>query len=338
MGMILAPGFLRNSKAGETLANHYYGAKVVHDGNSTAFTLGWDADTFVTVFRIRSLSSGSWYILDGLNGYNKYISTNTYTTYTTDANVISVSGDAVTLGTSLASGSYIVEAFKAGEGTETDNNGSLSATVSAGLIVSVCQFTGNATAGATYGHRGTQEAQTPTYIHTRPHHTGSSHGFYHTALGATKRGTYPNTTGIQTGVFAWNDTEPTGAIVTLGYDGTHNRNSTLNTHYIFYDTVFSTAFSYNGTAGTHTKSFDGDLHSAWVKRGDGSYGRPLLFHKEASTNPIDDLRIDGSEAANTYTNDNMEINGVDLDIKATSDNDTNANGILYIGFAVHEAT
>lgn len=334
--MLLSPFMgLFNSVSGPALSDHFHEELVSHNGTSTAFTAPWNLDEYDTIVRIANRSGAEkWYILDGLNGYNKYISTNTDTTYTTDANVITVSGTSVTLGTTLSSANYSVTLYKAGlAGGETDTSGSITSTASAGLICSITQFTGTG-ANATYGHRGTQDAQIPTFIHTRAHFTGNSHGFYHVDLGNTKRLISPNTVGAQVEATSWNNTTPTSTVVSVGSDSTTNRSGALNTHYIFYDTIFSSSVSHtgNGSATGPTVSTTGQPEYLMLRRGDATYNDFYDYSiKRDATNPNTEV-LRWISANGETTVGAVDLNPTGYQVKST-DAAVNANTVLYVGLA-----
>ena len=137
-------------------SQHYHVEKVDHDGTSTAFTLPWNADTYDTMFEIKNHNTAEkWYIVDGLNGYNKYTSFNSTAIQTTDGNVIGVSGTTITLGSTLAADVYSVTCYKAGlAGGVSNTDGTITSQVSvnttSGFVIG--KYAGNATVGANFGH------------------------------------------------------------------------------------------------------------------------------------------------------------------------------------------
>ena len=119
-------------------AEHRQVELVNHDGTSTSFTLSWDADTYDTLFIIKNRDDNEkWFWVDGLRGYNKYMSSDETTAETTDANVISVSGTTITLGSSsaLSSDNYVIECHRAGDaGGASNTDGTVTGTVSANSV------------------------------------------------------------------------------------------------------------------------------------------------------------------------------------------------------------
>ncbi len=117
-------------------SEHHQVELVTHDGTSTAFTCNWDADVYDTLFIIKNRDAAEkWYWVDGLNGYNKYLSSDATAAPTTDANVVTVSGTTITLGSTLLANGYVVECHKAGlAGGATNNDGTVTSTVSANSV------------------------------------------------------------------------------------------------------------------------------------------------------------------------------------------------------------
>jgi len=117
-------------------ADHHQVELVNHDGTSTSFTLSWDADTYDTLFIIKNRDNiEKWFWVDGLRGYNKYMSSDETTAETTDANVISVSGTTITLGSTLLIDNYVVECHRAGDaGGASNTDGTVTGTVSANSV------------------------------------------------------------------------------------------------------------------------------------------------------------------------------------------------------------
>ena len=117
---------------------HHQVELVNHDGSSTSFTLNWDADTYDTLFIIKNRDNiEKWFWVDGLRGYDKYMSSDETTAETTDANVISVSGTTITLGSSsaLSSDNYVIECHRAGDaGGASNTDGTVTGTVSANSV------------------------------------------------------------------------------------------------------------------------------------------------------------------------------------------------------------
>jgi len=122
------------------------------------FTLGWNADTYDTLFIIKNRDNAEkWFWVDGLNGYNKYTSSDATTAQTPDANVISVSGTTITLGSTLSSDNYVVECHRAGAaaGDKSNGDGSITSTVSANTTSGFAIILHDMPAGTsayTYGH------------------------------------------------------------------------------------------------------------------------------------------------------------------------------------------
>lgn len=111
---------------------HHNVYTVTKSGN-TNFTLDWDASVYDTYFEIKRRNAvGDWYNVDGLRGYDKILKSNGTAAEATDANVISVSGTTCTLKSTLADGTYVISAWKAGltASRQTNTDGSITSTVS----------------------------------------------------------------------------------------------------------------------------------------------------------------------------------------------------------------
>lgn len=97
----------------------YYSCQtVVHNGTSSTVTLGWNPDSANggshSLFRIKSLSAGSWYWIDTVRGLAKYLNSDSSAIEGTNANLVTsaLSTGVVTLGNGFAAGTYLVEAWR----------------------------------------------------------------------------------------------------------------------------------------------------------------------------------------------------------------------------------
>jgi|AGTN01.2.fsa_nt_gi hypothetical protein len=97
----------------------YYSCQTVtHNGTASTVTLGWNPDPANggshTLFRVKSLSSGSWYWIDTVRGLSKYLNSNSTAAEGTNATLIpsAASTGAVTLGSGFTAATYLVEAWR----------------------------------------------------------------------------------------------------------------------------------------------------------------------------------------------------------------------------------
>ena len=167
-------------------SEHHQVELVAHNGTSTAFTCNWDADVYDTLFIIKNRDTiEKWYWVDGLNGYNKYMSSDQLTAQTTDTNVVTVSGTTITLGSTLLNDNYVVECHKAGlAGGAANTAGALSSTVSVNATsgFSITNYTGtlSATGTATVGHGLGLTAE--MVVHFNLTSPGTRHAVQHKSL------------------------------------------------------------------------------------------------------------------------------------------------------------
>ena len=143
------------TRSEELLENHFQISLVNHNGTSTAFTLGWNADTYDTLFCIKNRDTAEKHFwVNGLRGYGKYTSPNQTGAEVSDTNVLSVSGTTITLGSTLLSDNYVVTCWRAGEaGGVSNTDGDVTSTVSVNAIskFSLLTYVGNG-GTMTFGH------------------------------------------------------------------------------------------------------------------------------------------------------------------------------------------
>ena len=214
---------------------HHQVELVSHDGSSTAFTCNWDADTYDTLFIIKNRdNTEAWYLVDGLNGYNKYTQIQT-TTQQTDANVISVSGTTCTLGSTLASAAYLVECHKAGlSASRATNSGGTNTTTTS--YNSTSKFViGTYPTGASPSGGDTIEhgmAAAPEFMHFHKLGADGTVVVWHKNAGGNTGGMgLDNDGGFDVSANYWNDTSPDATTVTLGASTAHNAASE---NFVFY--------------------------------------------------------------------------------------------------------
>jgi len=207
-------------------ADHHQVELVNHDGSSTSFTLNWDADTYDTLFIIKNRdSSEKWFWVNGLDGYDKYLSSDDETALTTDANVLGVSATTITLGSSaaLSADNYIIECHRAGAaGGASNGDGSITSTVSNNSVTdfSIVQYTGNGSSGATVG---LGLANDPGF-HIVKQNDAASTAWHIWSPGLSDNTKYLRFTSAveSTGnsEVPWKNTAPTASVMTLGNTAT----------------------------------------------------------------------------------------------------------------------
>jgi hypothetical protein len=141
---------------------------------------------------------------------------------------------------------YVGWQWKAGTTSASNTNGSITSTVSAGATqgFSVATYTGNGSAGATFGH-GLGVAPSFVIIKER----GNVNGWlcYHISTGNTGYLELDATLSFQTLSTVWNNTTPSSSVVTLGTVSNVNRNGGTFVAYCFSAVAGYSAFgSYTG--------------------------------------------------------------------------------------------
>jgi len=232
-------------------ADHHQVELVNHDGTSTAFTCNWDADVYDTLFIIKNRDNvEEWYWVDGLNGYNKYLSSDAATTQTTDANVVTVSGTTITLGSTLLVDNYVIECHRAGAaGGAANSDGSITCTVSANTTTgfSIINHTGTA-ANATIGHG---MGLVPKFTMSKNTVDTNNWVSYHVGTDASAPEDYEmtpdGTTARLYDTNMFNSTAPTSTLIYMGTNTRNNGSSDLIVTYAWAAVTGYSAFgSYEG--------------------------------------------------------------------------------------------
>ena len=236
---------------------HHQVELVSHDGSSTNFTCNWDADTYDTLFIIKNRDSvEAFHWIDGVRGYNKYFTSETTDAWTTDSNVITVSGTTITLGSTLANDNYVVECHRAGASASrtahtADVPPDLASTTSFNSVTGFCimTWTGGGTLGQTINHG---MGQAPDLFISSQDNASQNKRVYHSSIGATKYINLESTNGTATSSNFMNDTEPTASVISLGATGFSNNDSgASHVGYAWYSVEGNSAFgSYEGNAST----------------------------------------------------------------------------------------
>jgi hypothetical protein len=184
-------------------------------------------------------------------GVNQALYSNLTNAETTEANGLSAfttSGFTVIsdIGVNTSGGTYVGWNWKASNTTASNTNGSITSTVSAGATqgFSVATYTGNGSAGATFGH-GLGVAPSFVIIKER----GNVNGWlcYHISTGNTGYLELDATLSFQTLSTFLNNTTPSSSVVTLGTVSNVNRNGGTFVAYCFSAVAGYSAFgSYTG--------------------------------------------------------------------------------------------
>ena len=234
---------------------------VLYDGNSgtQAITgVGFQPD-WVWI-KQRDTAAENHNLTDSTRGTNKIINSNNGNAeVTSTSRITSFDIDGFTLGnnneTNDSGSKYVAWCWKANGGTTSSNtDGDITSTVQANTKArfSIVTYTGVAPAsvpgGITVGH-GLGVA--PDYIILK-NLTRAGYGWYvQTSTGATKNMVLNDTAAQYTAQSAWNNTEPTSTVFTLGWDTGPNFPGDPYVAYCFSSTGgFSKAGTYTGNGTT----------------------------------------------------------------------------------------
>jgi hypothetical protein len=231
--------------------DHHIDITVTKSGD-TNFTLPWDASVYDTFFEIKRRDlTGDWYQIDGLRGYDKILKSNSTAAETTDANVLGVSGTTCTLKSTLADGTYVISATKAGlsASRQTNTDGTITSTVSRNVDSGFAIVTGtlsNTDNPGTFGHG---LGVITSMVVGKNRDLNDSWRVHHKAFSsASDSFMYINSTNaVSTAAGVWG----AGATsITVGLGGTIWCNTTNQriVLYCYADSAIQKSFSYTGNA------------------------------------------------------------------------------------------
>jgi hypothetical protein len=194
-------------------------------------------------------SASSNYLVDSVRGISKNLRSNTTDAESTDASWFTGfnNGSFNTGSSDWGSSTTVVDWIWAANGAGVTNTaGSITSTVSANTTsgFSIATFTGNGTAGATFGH-GLGVAPKMVIVKSR----GNARNWlvYHASIGATKFLQLDTTIEALTATTPWNDTAPTSSVVTLGTSAAGNESVVTRVAYCFSEVPGYSSFgSYTG--------------------------------------------------------------------------------------------
>lgn len=238
---------------------------------------------------IRSLYvSTNHAVFTTVSGATKYLSTNTTSEEKTNVNTVTAMDESgFTVGADVNSlvntsgETYVYWVEVAGVGTETDSNGTITSTVSAGKNLSIVKYSVPSSFGGgtrSVGHRGSQDARIPAWIIVKNLTDGSTqwvHNPYKAMGGVNYYGYYSTGTFTQdTGNTFWYD--PTTTTIVMS---SHNEVCGDNKDYIMY--------VYYDEPDTHCVVFDWKANNS----ADGPYnflgGPPVWQMQKASDGATD---------------------------------------------------
>jgi len=318
---------------------------ILYTGNGSATTRSFTGVGFQPDFvwkKIRSGADHHW-LHDAVRGADKGLNSNRTDAEYTSTRLTSFDSDGFSFATSdpdtNGSGStYVAWNWKAGNGTASNTDGTITSTVSANQTAgfSVIGYTGNGTAGATVGHGlGIK----PSWLVCKNRDGVEQWIIYDSINGATKYMLLNSSNLPATSSGAWNDTEPTSSVVTLGGGGFGtNVSSNAMIMYAFAEVEgFSKFGSYVATASTDGPFVYCGFRPAWVIffmiAGSGA-GRSILDSVRDPYNPEDSILQANTTAAessgSSYYTDFLS-NGFKL--RTSSDFNGSGRTVAYLAFA-----
>ena len=295
---------------------------------------------------IKARSAATAHLLfDQIRGATYYLSSNA-----TDAEsnipsttLTAFTSDGFTLGSnSSANGSSVTLAawaWDAGTSTVSNTQGSITsqvrANVSAGF--SIVSYTGTGSTG-TLGHGlGVK----PQLLIVKSRTQARDWLVYHTSYGATQYTTLNGTGAAAATTSAWNNTEPTSTVFTIGNAAEINTNGSTNIAYCFAPVVGYSSFgSYtgNGSASDGPFVYTG-FRPKWilVKRTDSADDWPLMDTVRTPANPQNaQLWPNFSNAESSPVASSRQWDALSNGFKLRGDNgaiNASAGTYIYIAFA-----
>lgn len=142
---------------------------------------------------------------------------------------------------------YVAWRWRAGVAYTETVKGDIDAEISHNPVLgfSIVKYTANGVVGATVPHGGTN-GKKPAFILVKGVDAASNGWVYHKDLGATKYLYLSGTQAALTGSAAWNNTEPTSDVFSLGSTTHLNQSGKTYSAYVFWDSDFIDVGSYSG--------------------------------------------------------------------------------------------
>ena len=281
-------------------------------------------------------------LTDAVRGVTKELSSNDTGAEETVAQGLTTFGSAgFTVGSdgsyNTDTGTYAAWQWLAANGTASNENGSIASTVSANTTAgfSIVDYTGNGTAGATVGHGlGVK----PSMLICKNRDNTEQWIVYQEDQGATKYGLLNSTAAFASSSGAWNNTEPTSSVVTLGGGGFGtNVSSNDMIMYAFAEVEgFSKFGSYTGNGSTDGPFVWCGFRPAFVmfKKSSGADSWEIFDNTRPGYNATD-LGLFPNTADSESTGRNIDIlsNGIK---QRNANGTTNQSGSTYIFMAFAE--
>lgn len=326
-------------------SSDYFNTKL-YTGNNTSTNaitgVGFQPDW--TWIKVRN-TGDSHRVYDAVRGASNYITPNATVAQGNSYPLTSFDSDGFTIGSSDTSvnGSYnyVSWNWKANGQGSANSDGTITTTYTSANTtagISIIQYTGNSTSGATIGHGLGVEPS--VYFCKKTNSAGDNWGFYHKSLGATKYLLLNTNDAGATSSAPWNDTAPTSSVITLGNSTAVNGNTDTFIGYAFAEKKgFSKFGSYTGS-GSDLFVYTGFKPALMIcKKTDSADNFKIVDNKRSPFNVMDDTL-----ATDTSNAEASPEGGVTIDFlsngfafKSMSNAAFNASGGSYVYMAFAEA-
>ena len=281
----------------------------------------------------------------GLTKYNEADDAGAEGTFTNK--VLSVQSDGFTVGDNSSvnanNDTYVAWQWKANGGTTSSNtDGSITSTVQANTTAgfSIVTYTGNGTAGATFGHG---LGVVPSWILVKGRDDVRNWAVYHhknTDAPETEILNLNNTNATVDNANRWNDTAPTSTLITIKQSGEVNVSGEKYIAYCFAEKEGYSKFGiYKGNGNADGSFIYLGFKPSWVmiKRTDSTSSWHMWDNKreDYDGNPNDSaLRADADGAENDTTDYSIDFLSNGFKLRNASDLDNASSGkFIYMAFA-----
>jgi len=328
---------------GNNTANH----AITNDGNS-------DLQPDMLWIKSRDAAHSHW-LVDSNRGVTKGFfveSSDAERTSLATRDVASFDTDGFTVGVPYQSSSTNSNAstkvawqWKANGGTTTSNtDGSITSTVQANQDAgfSIITYTGNGTAGATFGH-GLGVAPSMVIVKKRSATPlADSWGVWHQGLTSAAYNLLLNTTAAESNSWnVWNSTEPTSSVITVSNDSTGNYNGQPYIAYCFASKQGYSKFGkYVGNGNTNGAFVYTGFKPAFVmtKNISATDSWVIMDEKRSPSNVANKYLLPNSDGAEGTNFDMFDFVSNGFKCRRATSQNTSGNTFIYMAFAEHPFT
>ena len=328
---------------GNNTANH----AITNDGNS-------DLQPDMLWIKSRDATHSHW-LVDSNRGVTKGFfveSSDAERTSLATRDVASFDTDGFTVGVPYQSSSTNSNAstkvawqWKANGGTTTSNtDGSITSTVQANQDAgfSIITYTGNGTAGATFGH-GLGVAPSMVIVKKRSATPlADSWGVWHQGLTSAAYNLLLNTTAAESNSWnVWNSTEPTSSVITVSNDSTGNYNGQPYIAYCFASKQGYSKFGkYVGNGNTNGAFVYTGFKPAFVmtKNISATDSWVIMDEKRSPSNVANKYLLPNSDGAEGTNFDMFDFVSNGFKCRRATSQNTSGNTFIYMAFAENPFT